>query len=84
MTEQDRYQIRLQGWIGRRWANWFDGMTMTYNGTESDSPITVLSGPVVDQAALRSLLSKIWDLNLTVISMARVETSTEQTRRQSE
>jgi hypothetical protein len=59
-------------------------MTMTYNGTESDSPITVLSGPVADQAALRSLLSKIWDLNLTVISMARVETSTEQTRRQSE
>jgi hypothetical protein len=84
MTEQDRYQIRVQGWIGRRWANWFDGMTMTYNGTESDSPITVLSGPVADQAALRSLLSKIWDLNLTVISMARVETSTEQTRRQSE
>jgi hypothetical protein len=82
MTEQDRYQIRVQGWIGERWANWFDGMKMTYEGTKGDSPITVLTGPVVDQAALRSLLSKIWDLNLTVISMARVEKSARQMRRQ--
>jgi hypothetical protein len=79
-----KYQIRVQGWIGERWAGWFDGMTLTYEGTtdaphlEDDSPITTLTGPVMDQAALRSLLSKIWDLNLTLISVTRVETSTEQ------
>ena len=75
--EQDRYQVQVQGWIGERWANWFDGMAMTYQGTEDDSPITVLTGPVVDQAALRSLLTKIWDLNLTLISVTRVTTSAE-------
>ena len=75
--EQDRYQVQVQGWIGERWANWFDGMAMTYQGTEDDSPITVLTGPVVDQAALRSLLTKIWDLNLTLISVIRVATSAE-------
>lgn len=75
--EQDRYQVQVQGWIGERWANWFDGMAMTYQGTEDDSPITVLTGPVVDQAALRSLLTKIWDLNLTLISVTRVATSAE-------
>lgn len=75
--EQDRYQIQVQGWISERWANWFDGMAMTYQGTEDDSPITVLTGPVVDQAALRSLLIKIWDLNLTLISVTRVATSAE-------
>jgi len=75
--EQDRYRIKVQGWIGERWANWFDGMAVTYEGTEDDSPITVLTGPVVDQAALRSLLTKIWDLNLTLISVTRVATSAE-------
>ena len=74
MRDQDRYQIRVQGWIGERWADWFDGMAMTYEGTNDDSPITILTGPVVDQAALRSLLTKIWDLNLTLISVALVET----------
>jgi hypothetical protein len=77
MTEQDRYQIRVQGWIGERWADWFDGMALSYERTEDDSPITTLTGPVVDQAALRCLLTKIWDLNLTLISVTQVETSAE-------
>lgn len=77
MAGQDKYQIRVQGWISKRWANWFEGVTMTYEGTEDDSPITILTGPVVDQAALRGLLTKIWDLNLALISVTRVETSTQ-------
>lgn len=77
MTEQDRYQIRVQGWIGERWADWFDGITMTHEGAKDDSPVTVLTSPVIDQAALRGLLTKIWDLNLTLISVTRVETSAE-------
>jgi len=75
--EQDRYRVQVQGWIGERWANWFDGMTIAYEGAQDDSPITVLTGPVVDQAALRSLLTKIWDLNLTLISVTRVATGAE-------
>ncbi len=81
MAERDRYQIKVQGWIGEHWTNWFDGMTMAYEGTQNNSPITILTGPVVDQAALRSLVTKIWDLNLTLISATRVETSVECTRR---
>jgi len=75
--EQDRYRVQVQGWIGERWANWFDGMTIAYEGAQDDSPITVLTGPVVDQAALRSLLTKIWDLNLTLISVTRVKAGAE-------
>jgi hypothetical protein len=75
MTEQVRYQIRTQGWIGERWADWLEGMTVTYEGAEDDLPITVLTGPIVDQVVLRSLLAKIWGLNLTVVSVARVETN---------
>ena len=73
MAEQDGYQISVQGWIGPRWANWFDGMAMTYEGGADDSPVTVLSGLVADQAALRGILSKIWDLNLTLLSVIRVQ-----------
>ena len=73
IREQDGVQIRVQGWIGERWANWFDGMTMTYEGAEGNSPITVLTGPVVDQAALRGLLTKIWDLNLALISVGQIK-----------
>ena len=69
-TEQDRYQIRVRGWIAERWAYWFDGMTMLYEGSDDGSPITILSGPVVDQAALRGHLMKIWDLNLTLLSVS--------------
>ena len=77
MTGQDKYQIRVQGWISERWANWFEGVTVIYEGAQDSSPITVLTSPIVDQAALRGLLTKIWDLNLALISVSRVETSTE-------
>ncbi len=73
MTEQDRYQIQIQGWIDERWANWFDKLTMTYKDAQDNSPVTVLTGSVIDQAALRGILTKIWDLNLTVISVNRIE-----------
>ena len=34
MTEQTTYQIKIQGWVGRHWADWFDGLEMTYEGAE--------------------------------------------------
>ena len=42
-------------------------------GAEDDLPLTVLAGPVADQAALRGILNRLWDLNLTLISVIRVE-----------
>lgn len=77
MKEQNRVQIRVQGWIGERWANWFEGMSMVYEGLEDDSPTTLLTGLVVDQAALRGLLTKVWDLNLSLISVTQVVATTE-------
>jgi hypothetical protein len=73
MAKQHRYEIRAEGWIGERWADWFDGVTITYECAVEGSPVTVLTALVPDQAALRSLLTKIWGLNLTVISVERIE-----------
>lgn len=59
------YQIRLKGQLNARWADWFDGMTITL----ADNGDTLLSGPVVDQAALHGLLKKVRDVGLTLLSV---------------
>ena len=63
------YQIRLKAGLGSQWTEWFEGMTITAecNGD------TLLTGPVVDQAALYGLLRKIRDLGLPLVSVSRIE-----------
>ena len=68
-----RYQIRLQGHLGPRWAAWFDGMTLTRQGDGT----TVLDGPVIDQAALYGLLAKLRDLGLPLLSLTRIGAAAE-------
>jgi len=62
------YQIRIKGYLGHKWIDWFEGLTITL---EEDGD-TLLSGPVVDQAALHGLLKKVRDLGLLLISVNRV------------
>ena len=64
------YEIRIRGHLDSRWSTWFDGMELTNEASGE----TVLFGPVVDQAALHSLLIKVHTLNLTLISVLRIET----------
>ena len=64
--ERMTYQIKVQGKLDDRWSEWFSGLTITV-GSESP-PITKLTG-VIDQSALRGILSRMWDLNLTVLSV---------------
>jgi hypothetical protein len=66
-TEGGGYEIRLKGHLNARWADWFDGLTLTQ---ESDGT-TLLSGPIVDQAALHGLLGKVRDLGLPLIAVHR-------------
>ena len=63
----------MQGRLDASWSDWFDGMTLTFEKRGDDSPVTTLTGAVMDQAALHGLLSKISDLNLTLISVTRIE-----------
>jgi hypothetical protein len=60
-----RYEIRLKGHLGSRWAARFDGMTLT---TQADGT-TLIEGPVVDQAALHGLLRTLRDLGLPLLSV---------------
>ena len=67
MTEM--YQIQVQGTIDQRWTTWFAGMTIVTDGRTS---VTTLTGSVADQAALRGILTKLWDLNLDLIAVHRI------------
>ena len=67
--EPGRYEIRLKGHLDNRWADWFEGLTITLE----DNGDTLLSGPVVDQAALHGLLRKVRDLGLPLVAVIQVE-----------
>jgi hypothetical protein len=63
------YQIRVKGHLDSDWADWFDGLTITLD----ENGDTLLTGPVVDQAALHGLLKKIRDLGMLLLSVNRVK-----------
>ena len=63
------YQIRLKGHLSSQWSDWFEGLTITLE----DNGDTLLTGPVVDQAALHGLLKKVRDLGMPLVSVSPVE-----------
>ena len=63
------YQIRLKGHLDSQWTDWFEGLTITL---EEDGD-TLLTGPVVDQAALHGLLKKVRDLGMPLVSVNQVQ-----------
>ena len=72
MSETEGYEIRVQGHLDRRWSAWFDGMTLAAD----DDGSTLISGQVVDQAALHGLIQKVRDLGLPLISVTHQPTGT--------
>ena len=67
------YQIRIGGHLDNSWIDWFGGLTITLE----ENGNTLLTGPIVDQAALFGLLKKVRDLGMPLISVGRVELDTE-------
>jgi hypothetical protein len=63
------YQICVQGQLDESWSEWLGGLTIT---TQSDGA-TLLSGSIVDQAALHGILDKLYALNLTILSVVQIK-----------
>ena len=63
------YQIRIKGHLGPHWRDWFGDVAITLE----DNGETLLTGPVMDQAALHGLLRKVRDLGMPLISAVRIK-----------
>ncbi len=63
------YQIRIKGHLSIQWADWFGGLSITLE----DNGDTLVTGPVIDQAALHGLLRKVRDLGMPLLSIIRVD-----------
>jgi hypothetical protein len=63
------YQIRIKGHLDSQWTDWFEGLTITLE----DNGDTLLTGPVIDQAALHGLLKKVRDLGMPLLSVCPLE-----------
>jgi hypothetical protein len=67
------YEIRVQGQLDESWSDWFGGLAIApqTNGE------TLLTGPIIDQAALHGTLDKLYAMNLPLLSVVRIETDPE-------
>ena len=63
------YEIRLKGHLDDRWDGWFAGMSLTRDANGE----TRLTGPVIDQAALHSLLRKVRNLGVTLVAVVQLD-----------
>ena len=63
------YQIRVKSHLRSDWTDWFEGLTITLEDTGN----TLLTGPVVDQAALYGVLKKVRDLGMPLLSVNRLK-----------
>jgi hypothetical protein len=67
------YRIKIEGKIDPSWSDWLSGMQLISRKEADGMTVTTLSGAIADQAALRGLLNRMWDLNLVVRSVEQVD-----------
>jgi hypothetical protein len=75
--ETTRYQISIKGHLDERWALRFEGLTIHRTFNAQGEPITLITGPVVDQAALYGTLSRLRDLGVVLISVQQIDNNQE-------
>ncbi len=68
--QQRVYQIRIEGHLGQQWADWFGEVTITL----ADNGNTLITGAVIDQAALYGWLRKVRDLGMPLVSLNQIIT----------
>ena len=69
------YEIKVPGSLGPNWSDWAGGMVITVESEGDDTPVTTLTGAVADQAALQSLLRRLYSLGLPLIAVNWIEES---------
>ena len=73
-NQESVYIIKISGYLKEQWADWLNGMVVKIENLMKEN-ITVITVRIPDQAALRGVLNKIWDLNLTLIAVILMDVS---------
>ena len=71
-SESLQYEIQIYGELDGRWSEWFDGIQISVAYYEDHPPLTTLRCPPMDQAKLRGILNKLWDMNLKLHALRLV------------
>jgi hypothetical protein len=72
-NQEATYQIKVLGEIDSAWSGWFADFRIETVRENDEVVVTSLIGPVADQAALRGILCRLWDLNLTLMSVIQID-----------
>jgi hypothetical protein len=67
------YRVEVNGKIDASWSDWLYGLQLTSRKDANGAHVTILTGELLDQSALRGLLNHLWDLNLVLLSVERVD-----------
>ena len=67
------YQIKVKGRLDESWSLWFDGLDISPESSEAGPTVTIISGPIPDQAALHGILIRIRDLGLPLLAVNMIE-----------
>lgn len=79
-----QYEIQILGELDRRWSEWFSSVEITVEHMDDRPPLTTFHCSALDQAKLRGMLNKIWDLNLELVSVRRLPDPSVEERRTDE
>ena len=66
------YEIRVKGRLDENWSDWLTGLDVEFDANATGTPISTLTGSIVDQAALLGLLRTLHNMHLTVLSINRI------------
>lgn len=73
MEAAARYRITVRGHLGGQWADWFEGVHIAHETAQDGSGITLLESDEIDQSALHGILIRLRNLNLSLVSLERIE-----------
>ena len=61
--------VTVRGRVAPHWSPWLEELQLSYRLSEDGNDVTDLTGTLPDQSALQGVLNRIWNLNLTVLSV---------------
>jgi hypothetical protein len=71
--DRQAYRIRVEGWLDQDWSDWLGDPVVALEPVAGGEPASMVTTALLDQAALRGLLCRLWDLNLVLVSVTSLQ-----------